>query len=143
MNAGGETDDEAISRRTTFVRRVLLGVLIVYWIALFIGTHLPPKDVPDLGPNHLDKVVHFLAYAGLAFLLSTWLFTCNWSTARTAAVVLTILVTYAVADELLQIGVGRTADFWDWVADVLGSGLGLGVATVGNAILPLQPDAER
>ncbi len=103
------------------MRRTVIGLLGLYWLALFVGTHIP---VTLKGGHGSDKVLHFLAYAGLAFLMSlvvggrrpTW---------RTFVLVLVVTLTYAGFDEFSQLLVGRHCDFWDWVADFVGVGLGL------------------
>ena len=52
--------------------RIISGpILTVYWIALFIATHIPMPQLPDL-PEHSDKAMHFVAYAGLGFLFLLW-----------------------------------------------------------------------
>ena len=54
-----------------FARRAATVVLAVYWLTLVTATHWPlrflPRDKPLLAS---DKLLHFSAYAGLAFLLS-------------------------------------------------------------------------
>lgn len=52
--------------------RKLSGWLLVgYWTALFVGTHIRLDKLP--GPEGSDKVMHFGAYFGLQVLLLTWL----------------------------------------------------------------------
>ena len=49
-------------------------LLAVYWVAMLIGTHTPPRFKAvheELG----DKVMHFAAFAGLA-----WLVAMAWQT---------------------------------------------------------------
>jgi len=104
------------------LRRVVLGMLGLYWLAMFVGTHIP-VSLKGIGHNN-DKVLHFLAFAGLSFLMSlgiggrrpTW---------RTFALVVSIAMIYAGFDEFSQLFVGRHCDFWDWVADCVGTGIGL------------------
>ena len=40
---------------------------------------------------------------------------------------LVVWAAYGIVDELLQGLVGRSTDFKDWVADVVGAGIGLGI----------------
>jgi VanZ family protein len=97
----------------------LLGILALYWLALFIATHLP--RVPSLRVQHSDKLVHFAVFAILGFLLTAlfprlhrrWEWNVVWATIFASA--------YAAFDEYSQPAVGRTADVWDWVADSLGA----------------------
>ena len=42
--------------------------LSVYWLVMFIGSHMPPT-LPER-PSQFDKVVHFGAFATLAFLIA-------------------------------------------------------------------------
>jgi len=103
-------------------------VSLLYITALLLGTHWP--TLPAIGPENTDKVLHFSAYAGLAFLLSLTIF---WS--RKVRWWHFILMFIAVAafggcDELTQPPFGRTADWFDWFADLGGATVGvlLGVA---------------
>lgn len=105
------------------LRIVSLGTLGVYWLVIFIGTHMP-QGVQGLGRFN-DKFLHFGAYAGLAFLLAAALTTLR---VRHGAVRLPLIISavYGCLDELSQIPVpGRHAEFLDWVADVAGAGFGV------------------
>jgi len=103
----------------------LIGLLLAcYWIAMFIGTHMPMPRLETMPPQS-DKLMHFGAYAGLAFLLSLWIAARGRLTAWTPLLVWLTTAVYAVADELLQIPVYRTADVIDGAADFLGSLTGL------------------
>lgn len=98
-------------------------MLTVYWICLFIGTHTP--TVSGVEFTVTDKILHFGAYFGLAFLL-----VLAWSlrrplTVRSYVMVAMLLLAYGALDELLQIPVGRTCDILDWLADACGVTSGL------------------
>ena len=56
-----------ITKITILGIRLGVIVLIVYWIVIFVGTHIP--EVPDAAPKINDKVMHFGAYCGLTFFL--------------------------------------------------------------------------
>lgn len=98
--------------------------LAVYWIALFVGTHIPVNV--QFVWSWTDKLIHGGAYFGLAALLTAWsvLSGKSWRPWVIAAA----LSAYGIADELLQIPVGRHADVSDWLADTLGAVTGVGVA---------------
>lgn len=102
------------------LRRPLLVALAIYWCSMFIGTHIPnpealiPKDVSD-------KSLHFWAYGGLAVLLAGYTMTAGPLSLRAFGKLWLIIAAYGVADELLQIPVGRHADTYDWLADMLGT----------------------
>lgn len=105
------------------LRIVSLGTLGVYWIAIFIGTHMP-HGVQGVG-NVNDKVLHFGAYAGLAFLLTAALKTLRVRHG-TLLLPMAIAAMYGCIDELSQYPIpGRQADIADWAADVFGAGLGV------------------
>lgn len=99
----------------------------VYWCLLFLATHLPslPQAVVD-APQHADKVVHLVGYAGLAFL--TAMVVCRrhrWSP-RLTLTLLAGLMTYGVIDELMQMPIpGRHASVADWIFDSIGAAIGL------------------
>ncbi|MFA5424723.1 MAG: VanZ family protein [Phycisphaerae bacterium] len=119
----------ALSRR----QKVVLAALLLYWPAIFIGTHIPMPRIPVwAGQIPLsDKVMHFIAYLFLSFLL--WLAInpdrkVHW---RKPAVwwVLFIVVWYGVIDEWLQMYVGRDTDVRDFFADLAGAITGLLILT--------------
>lgn len=101
--------------------------LASYWVGLFVSTHLPPGTAPDLPSNVSDKHVHAAAYAVLACLLAAARKGRQYLTWATAGRLLSILVAYAVFEELTQIPVGRDAQWGDLAADLLGAVVGLAV----------------
>ena len=78
-----------------------------------------PLDVP--APEGSDKLVHFIAFAALAFPL-----------ARTGRLGLVVVFIGASAFggliELIQPTFNRSADMGDWVADTVGVVMGIGAA---------------
>ncbi len=101
-------------------------VLVLYWLLVFTGTHL--SKAPQVIETSSDKVLHFSAYTGLAFLLSlnVWLHRGTFGWAQRLAVV-GLGSAYGVIDELTQIPVGRDCEFLDWVADTAGSAAGMAI----------------
>lgn len=97
-------------------KSIVLFALATYWLALAIGTHIPVDNVPNVPAS--DKALHFGAYFGLAVLVNAALLVCgrnqSWLT------VIIGLAFYGAVDEWLQIPVGRSCEFADWVADVAG-----------------------
>ena len=106
-------------RRRINWHRVLPAALAVYWLAMFVGTHVPhPPRVTE--SDGMDKWVHLGAYLGLAILLSA----C-WAVRRPATVQLWVKVVAVIAlvgafDEITQTLVGRDCELLDWCADVAG-----------------------
>lgn len=125
-------------------------ITALYWLLLFIGTHLP--RIPEPLERVSDKTLHFLAYMGLSLLLSISALASRRLTTSRIIGLWFLCAIYALLDELLQIPVGRSADAWDWVADMSGVTLAtLIVATLNglatflrlNRELPQIPEDHR
>jgi VanZ family protein len=89
------------SLRHKLIRYLATSVLLVYWAALAVGTHVPMSGHGTASYN--DKLLHLGAYAGLAFLLC-----CAWAVrrplgVRAAAAIWGICAVYAALDEMLQV----------------------------------------
>ena len=114
--------------------RIAIVALAGYWVLLFIGTHIPANRL--LAQLHQsDKVLHTCAYAGLAFLMA-WAIPTNMSKLHHNTLLAALVsVVYAGIDELLQIPVGRTADWKDFYADCVGICMGLSAYTIARAII--------
>ncbi len=101
-------------------------ITLIYWLALTAGTHWPKLRIGAPGPIPVDKILHALAFAGLAGLLMlTRLLDRQTPRAfaarninRAAAAALAL----AAIDELTQYwpALDRFARFDDFVADVIG-----------------------
>lgn len=104
--------------------KYLLVALALYWGAMFVATHIPGDALPEQEFG-LDKVVHFGAYAALAWLAALALRTMGWLNWKTALATFFVAITYGAVDELLQPYFHRNADVADWVADAVGAALGL------------------
>ncbi|HUE73823.1 MAG TPA: VanZ family protein [Pirellulaceae bacterium] len=92
---------------------------------MFAGTHL---DISFSGPEipavEGDKVLHFVAYAGLAFL---WLVAAATFGRVTWVMYLLVMIgaaLYGAVDEITQSMVGRHMDIADWRFDVMGAAIG-------------------
>ncbi|QDT45054.1 VanZ like family protein [Gimesia alba] len=100
--------------------------LILYWVLLFTATHIPLKK--GTLPQGTDVPLHFIAYAGLSFLLTWWL-SLRWDklTLKRLLAVFVGVSLFGILDELLQ-GIPvlqREPSLDDWVADTLGGLLGI------------------
>jgi VanZ family protein len=107
-----------LSTLTIFGIRLATVILVIYWIALFTGTHMPsPPKVPM---PYADKVQHFSAFFGLAMLLC-WAIPTHGQLLRKIAIVLAIAIPYAAFDEWTQrFTANRTVDFLDFVTNTAG-----------------------
>lgn len=101
-------------------RLVTLTLLVLYWAALAVATHLPAVVVPET--RLTDKSIHFIAFFGLSVLLgAAWAARRPWGRRVALSVVITIAV-YAALDELTQgLIPGRSPDLRDWYYDVGGA----------------------
>lgn len=83
-------------------------------------------------PPPLDKVVHASVYGVLALLLDWGLQgRAGWPVYRRHGLVFLLLAAFGASDEVHQSYVpGREASALDWLADVFGTLLGLGLASV-------------
>ena len=122
--------------RFRHLRRIATGILIAYWCALFVGTHIPNPE-RFLPPDVSDKTLHVLAYFGLTFLLLVRDALGRPFTVRRGLLLLAAVSVYAAVDELLQAipALNRTADVGDWAADVCGAALALGAFVICRAAL--------
>lgn len=82
-----------------------------------------------------DKVLHVGAFAGLAFLMAWAIPTNMRKLYKNTLLAAFVAIVYAGLDELLQIPVGRTADWSDFYADCFGIGIGLLAYTLARAFI--------
>ena len=109
----------------------ILIALGIYWPFIFWLTHIP---VPDIARQSgmSDKTMHVMAYFALTFLI--W-FAINpyekvkWNRKK-VWILLAIVIWYGAMDEYLQGRVGRSADVLDFIADLFGVVLGLGILSI-------------
>ena len=106
-----------VTKITIFGVRLGVVALGIYWLMIFVGTHLP-GDAQFSAPGN-DKVQHFTAFflLGILFCYATtsprWLL--RFATIGFAG------MAYAAVDELTQYFVsGRYPDVRDFVADSIG-----------------------
>ena len=103
---------------------VAVFVLVVYWSAMFVATHIP--DIPKgVSFRYADKIAHAGAYAILAWLAAMVLRIARWPVARICVTVFAACAIYGAIDEWLQGFTQRTTSLHDWFADLVGAALGL------------------
>ncbi len=109
-----------LTRFTIFGVRLATVVLVLYWTALFIGTHMPSPPKVRVSIANFDKVQHFTAFFGLAFLLC-WVIPSRPTARRKFALVGVIAIAYAAFDEFTQGFVPtRQRELNDFVANAVG-----------------------
>ena len=80
-----------------------------------------PINQPPPTPDGTDKLVHLIAFAALAFPLAR--------TGRFGLVPVFVGASvFGGLIELIQPSFGRSADMQDWIADIVGVGLGIMLA---------------
>jgi len=100
---------------------------------MFTATHLPLRTTPKGDPYSLDKLEHIAAFALFAGLLCSAGSFMPLSRRTLYGVVFGFIAAYAAIDELSQRFVpDRTPDVQDWLADLIGAGLGIGIFTVAR-----------
>ena len=119
---------------TVFGFRLAPILLIVYWVLLFTGTHLPGAALQGVKAN--DKLLHFLAFSGLAFLLAWSLPRYVFGRIPGLLIAAAIVLTYAAVDEWTQGFVPRrNPDVADFFADSLGMLVGFTTYLILRGIL--------
>jgi VanZ family protein len=99
--------------------------------AIFVASSRP--TVPEVISDTPDLFLHFIAYAGLAFLVTRAIVAGHWDLLSFASGVRAWLITagYGVTDELHQWFVpGRFASVADWIADGVGAVAAIGAAAI-------------
>lgn len=113
---------------------VLRGVTAAYAGTLVVATHVPRIAIqsPSSSPVPADKVAHLLAYCVLGTLFGLAMWGSGWRRFWSFVMAIVCLAVFAGLDEWTQPFFGRTADFFDWVADIVGGTVGL-LGSVGVA----------
>ncbi len=121
--------------------RLLTVVLVIYWLGMFLGTHMPhPPRLTE--SDGVDKWMHFGAYLGLSLLLTSVLVLRRPASGLLVIKIVAILAAVGAFDEITQLLVGRDCEFLDWCADVIGAALGSSLI-VGFAIVRRRQMAMR
>ena len=88
-----------------------------------------PLEAPPPAPEGSDKLVHFIAFAALAFPLA--------HTGRFGIIpVLIGASAFGAIIELIQPTFNRSADVNDWMADTLGALIGIGLGLTYRRVRP-------
>ncbi|MBA4405669.1 hypothetical protein C0389_00170 [bacterium] len=121
--------------------------LAVYWVLLFVLTTIPVDKMPHLF-QYQDKIEHLLAYGVLAFLLTLALFfqsRSNLLSSKAFIFSFLFILAYGAVDEFHQMLVpGRYCDLYDWIADVVGGSLGIGLVYLFlNSLKVKEPETKN
>lgn len=104
--------------------KLRLWLWLGYWLALFIGMHVPVAGLRPLSFNYADKIIHLVLYFLLVWLGGRYLFVAGQavSIAKLAGHA-GVYFMCAAFDEWSQQFVGRTMSLSDWLTDVAGISL--------------------
>ena len=119
-------------RYTLRMRKYLDIPLTVAVTAVLTTAMLWPLEAPPPAPEGSDKLVHFIAFAALAFPLAR--------TGRFGVIpVLIAASAFGAIIELVQPTFNRSAELSDWVADTLGVLIGIGLGLAYRRVRPHRP----
>ena len=97
----------------------------LWLIIIFIESGIPSTSYPEIDIWNFDKVVHICIYGLLAFLCYLSLIHQKQiKFLNESPLIFTVIICsiYGASDEIHQLFVvGRTCDFFDWVADTSGA----------------------
>ncbi|MEO0115538.1 MAG: VanZ family protein [candidate division WOR-3 bacterium] len=101
--------------------------MLILWIVIILFfTLVPTPESPKLQETGVDKILHFGAYTILGLI----------GQAAVGFHSLTIGLSLGTVTELLQYLIPhRTVEFFDWLANVLGLGLGIGAYFLVRKVL--------
>lgn len=98
--------------------------IFILIVLLLPKSNMPVNKLFDI--KHFDKIVHALLFAGLQFLLLLDS-KVQRKSYRQIFLLTFICIEYGALTELLQLltNVGRTGSYYDFLADILGIGMGI------------------
>jgi VanZ family protein len=123
--------------------RLAWTLLAVYCLLLVTATHIPAATLEQLPVRLNDKLAHFVAYAGLGFLLATALQLTQKVWWWTIGMTITIGFAFAGLDEWTQQFVRRHADWFDVAADACGILIGLALFLAASAVHHLRTNRTQ
>ena len=101
-----------------------LWVWLLYWLGIFIATHVPVVGGGHFHFRYFDKIVHFVLYFFLAYLGGGYLFVAGRARSTLSLIGYAgMYAVYGAFDEWLQQYTGRTMSVDDWLADAGGIAL--------------------
>ena len=106
-------------------RYALLALLVLLWAGAFTLTHMSSGNVPDFHVG--DKTLHTAGFAGLASAFGVTLLAFGVRRRRRLVLMFVVMLAYGAIDEWTQPWFGRGCDFTDWLHDVVGTIIAVGV----------------
>jgi VanZ family protein len=102
------------------LKKLALPLVIVYTLALTIGSLIHLGDIPSLGSSFDDKIYHFIAY--FLFTLLVYNYCISKKVTNGIAISGIVVILYGIIIEVLQhiLTSYRAFDLYDAVANALG-----------------------
>jgi VanZ family protein len=110
---------QSVTKITVFGFRFGLVLLALYWLAIFVGTHLPGALALVSKPKVNDKFMHFAIFFILGTLMCYVTNSPRW-VPRFLGIGLAGMAYAAVDEWTQQLVPGRVPDWADFMADSLG-----------------------
>ncbi len=125
--------------------RLALVILCVYWVGIFIASHIPKPYVPK-GCDVSGIMLHAGAYFVLTLLVfvNAGLFRRVYLTSKKTWLLVGVIAAYAGLDEFLQNFIqGRDGSAIDWVIDVAACLFCVGLLWVAGRLWLADRRADR
>ena len=110
--------------------------LYIYIVAIFAASSIPGSSIPDVNVKSGDKIVHFVEYGILGFLLFRAFLSGGKKASLSAILAIICVAAVGALDESYQSTTGRNPSVYDWLADLLG-------ATVSSCIMFLRTKRRK
>jgi VanZ family protein len=117
-------------------RRLYFGLLVVWVVFTFSLTSLPHRSF-DLPFRMSDKAAHLGFYAVMGFLCALWRRESGFPAVRAILYAVLFASLAGAVDEVHQHWIpGRSMELLDWMADILGGGIGAVFSVLLPHLLP-------
>ena len=105
-------------------------LISIIWLGLiFFASLTPSNKIPDFQLFlHADKVIHFLMYTGLSFsLIPALLINKKYKRSYFLSLIISVFVGFLMEYFQQVLVIGRSAEFFDFVANTIGSIAGISI----------------
>ncbi len=118
-------------------RRLYLALLVAWVVLTFFLTSVPNPRIP-LPFRFADKAAHLGFYAVMGLFCAFWRRECGVPAGRAILEALLFTAMAGAVDEVHQYWIpGRSAEFFDWVMDALGGGIGAWFSVLLPLVFPV------
>ena len=128
--------DKPRSMRPTGKSRLTLVILYVYWLTIFVLSHIPRDYVPS-GWTVSGKLHHLVAYFVLTLLVFINAELIGRASLRSKKtwLMIGVVIAYGALDEFLQVFIpGRHGSHLDWAVDVVACLLCVGLLLLAQRL---------